>query len=290
MNDTCKFPNSFPKQHQNRQPGLESEMIPPPIFEDEKYSKSANLLKDKVAIITGGDSGIGRAISLAYVREGAKVVIVYFDEHDDANITKKLIEDRNGECLLISGDLGISSFSDEVIQKTINKFNKIDILINNAAMQFICDDLELLSDEQFERTFKSNMFSAFYLTKRAVKYMQSGSCIINTTSVVSYKGHERLIDYACTKGALTTFTRSLAKALAPRGIRVNAVAPGPIWTPLIPSSFDEDATSKFGQNTALGRAGQPVEVAQSYVFLASDSASYISGEAIHVNGGEIINS
>lgn len=289
MNEDNIFPNEFPKQHQNRQPGFEYEMNPLPIFENDEYENNGQMLKDKIAIITGGDSGIGRAISLAYIKQGAKVVIVYYNEHEDANYTKDLIEKRGGECILIAGDLGEPSFCDGVVKKTIDKFEKIDILINNAAMQFVCDEIEDISDEQFERTFKSNMFGAFYLTKRAVKYMKSGSSIINTTSVVSYKGHDKLIDYASTKGALTTFTRSLAVALAKRGIRVNAVAPGPIWTPLIPSSFGEEKTSKFGQNTAFKRAGQPVEIAQSYVFLASKAASYITGEAIHINGGEIIN-
>ncbi|MGL4849221.1 MAG: SDR family oxidoreductase [Clostridium sp.] len=284
------FPKEFPKQHQDRQPGFETEMNPLPIYDHPSYINDGKRLKDKVAIITGGDSGIGRAVSLAYVREGAKVVIVYYDEHEDAKITEKLLKDNGGECFLISGDLGEPTFCDEVVEATIKKFSKIDILINNAAMQFADYDIFGISDEQFERTFKSNMFSAFYLTKRALKYMECGSSIINTTSIVSYRGHETLIDYSCTKGALTTFTRSLAKSLAKKGIRANAVAPGPIWTPLIPSSFDEEKTSKFGQNTPLQRAGQPVEVAESYVFLASNSASYITGQTIHVNGGEVINS
>lgn len=282
------FPKELPKQHQNRQPGLEREMNPSPIYEVDDYINHGKRLKNKVAIITGGDSGIGRAVALAYIREGAKVVIVYYDEHEDANDTKKLIEERGGQCLLISGDLGDPSFCDSVVKKTLEKFSKIDILINNAAMQFICDDIEEISDEQFERTFKSNFFSAFYLTKRAVKYMECGSSIINTTSVVSYRGHEKLIDYAATKGALTTFTRSLARGLAKKGIRVNAVAPGPIWTPLIPSSFNEEEVSEFGSKTPMERAGQPVEVAESYVFLASNAASYITGEAIHINGGDFI--
>lgn len=282
------FPKELPKQHQNRQPGLEREMNPSPIYEVDDYINHGKRLKNKVAIITGGDSGIGRAVALAYIREGAKVVIVYYDEHEDANDTKKLIEERGGQCLLISGDLGDPSFCDSVVKKTLEKFSKIDILINNAAMQFICDDIEEISDEQFERTFKSNFFSAFYLTKRAVKHMECGSSIINTTSVVSYRGHEKLIDYAATKGALTTFTRSLARGLAKKGIRVNAVAPGPIWTPLIPSSFNEEEVSEFGSKTPMERPGQPVEVAESYVFLASNAASYITGEAIHINGGDFI--
>ncbi|MGL5416244.1 MAG: SDR family oxidoreductase [Clostridium sp.] len=290
MSKSHTFPTHFPKQHQDRQPGLEKDMSPLPISEHPAYINDGKRLKDKIAIITGGDSGIGKAISLAFINEGAKIVIVYFDEHDDAKETEKLIKSKGGDCLIIAGDLGDPNFCQTVVDKTIEKYSKIDILINNAAMQFVCENIEELSDEQFSNTFKSNMFSAFYLTKRALKYMECGSSIINTTSIVSYRGHEKLIDYSCTKGALTTFTRSLAKALAPRGIRVNAVAPGPIWTPLIPSSFNEEDSSKFGQNTAFKRAGQPVEVAESYVFLASNGASYITGEAIHVNGGEVLNS
>ncbi|WP_010297028.1 SDR family oxidoreductase [Clostridium senegalense] len=284
------FSMCFPPQHQKIQPGKECEMIPLPIFQLDEYSFCGNRLKDKVAIITGGDSGIGRAVSIAYAMEGAKVVIVYLNEEKDANFTKKIITENNGECLLINGDIGDEKFSNEVVKKTMDKFSKIDILVNNAAEQHVCENLEDITKEQFERTFKTNMFGAFYLTKEAVKHMKSGSVIINTTSVVAYHGHETLIDYSCTKGALTSFTRSLALNLAKKGIRVNAVAPGPIWTPLIPASFDEQKVSKFGSQTALKRAGQPVELAESYVFLASKGASYITGETIHVNGGEIVNS
>lgn len=284
------FSGCFPPQHQETQPGKEYEMSPPPIFQLDEYDFSSGRLKDKVAIITGGDSGIGRAVAIAYAREGAKIVIAHFNEEKDATKTEQFIKNNGGECLVISGDIGDENFCKELVKKTIDKFLKIDILVNNAAEQHVALSLEDISSEQFERTFKTNMFGAFYLTKAAIKYMKSGSCIINTTSVVAYHGHETLIDYSSTKGALTSFTRSLALNLAKKGIRVNAVAPGPIWTPLIPASFDEQKVTQFGRKTALKRAGQPVELAESYVFLASKGASYITGETMHVNGGEIVNS
>lgn len=282
------FPKSFPKQHQNKQPGIEEQMNPQPVYDAPEYHNDGKRLKGKVAVITGGDSGIGRAVSLAFAREGARVCIIYKDEHEDANKTKELVDKEGGDCLLISGDIGCEDFCNNCINQVIEKYKKIDILINNAAEQHPVNTLEELTKEQWERTFKTNLFGPFYLTKGALPHLKEGASIINTVSIVAYKGHEQLIDYSATKGGLVTFTRSLAKSLACKGIRVNGVAPGPIWTPLIPASFDEQKVSEFGSTNPMGRAGQPVELAESYVFLASQGASYITGEVIHVNGGDMV--
>ena len=286
------FPTSFPKQKQNIQPGLEYEMNPMPIFDDPKYNSCCEVLKDKVAIITGGDSGIGKAVAIAYAKQGADIVIVYYNEKKDAEDTKKIVDSIGRKWTLIEGDISNKDFCNSVIDLTIKEYKKLDILINNSAVQYECKDIKQLPDEQFDKTFKTNVYGTFYMTKAAMNVLKSGGCIINTTSVVAYKGHDILIDYSMTKGALVAFTRSLALALAKgkTGIRVNAVAPGPIWTPLIPSSFDEIKTSKHGSTTPMGRAGQPVECAGAYVFLASDSASYITGQTIHIDGGDFLNS
>ncbi|MEW9094190.1 MAG: SDR family oxidoreductase [Clostridiaceae bacterium] len=292
MSKELDFINSFPKsvlpQHQTKHPGLESDMNPKPIFQNPNYKPSGKF-KDKVALITGGDSGIGRAVAVAYAQEGAKISIVYYDEHQDAEETKKVIESIGGQCLLIPGDIADSNFCNNAINDTINKFSSIDILVNNAAVQYVQTDLANITDQQLEKTFKTNIFSMFYMVRASLPHLKNGASIINTASVTAYKGNELLIDYSASKGAIVTFTRSLALSLAPKGIRVNAVAPGPIWTPLIPSSFNETDVSKFGSNTTMGRPGQPVELAGAYLFLASPEASYITGEVIHVNGGEIIN-
>lgn len=286
-----EFPKSFPIQHQEKHPGNEYEMTPLPIYYDSKYIKKGDLLKDKVAIITGGDSGIGRAVSIAYSYEGAKVIIVYYDENRDAEETKDIIEKNNGECILLKGDIADEEFCKEVMEVAINKYGKLDILVNNAAVQYECTDIKMLSNEQFDKTMKTNIYGTFYMTREAMKHLKSGGCIINTTSVTAFHGNETLIDYSMTKGAILTLTRSLSMALCKgkTGIRVNSVAPGPVWTPLIPSSFSSDKIPQFGANTPMGRAGQPVECAGAYVFLASDAASYITGQTIHVNGGEIVN-
>ncbi|MEG2288468.1 MAG: SDR family oxidoreductase [Clostridium sp.] len=284
------FPTGFKAQHQNIQPGIESEMEPKPIFEIEEYHKASERLKGKIAVITGGDSGIGRAVSILYAKEGAKVCIIYLNEHEDANFTRDLIEKNGGECLLISGDIGDENFCEKSVETIIQKYGVINIFVSNAAEQHECKTITEITKEQLIKTFDTNFFGAFYLTKEVLGHMKRGDSIIYTTSITAYEGNETLIDYSCTKGALTTLTRALAKSLAPQGIRVNAVAPGPIWTPLIPASFQGEKVASFGGNTLYKRAGQPVEVAESYVFLAGSGASFITGETIHVNGGQFITS
>ncbi|MCB2306080.1 SDR family oxidoreductase [Clostridium estertheticum] len=288
MNESFNFPMSIPKQHQDKQPGFETLMNPRPIFEYPNCIGSGKLM-NKVALITGGDSGIGRAVALAYAREGADIAIVYLNEHEDATETKKLVESKGRKCILIPGDIGDDTFCVNAVSQTIKELGKIDILINNAGEQHPQNSIEDITKEQLERTFKTNIFGMFYMVKAALPYLKEGATIINTSSVTAYKGHKSLIDYSSTKGAIATFTRSLALSLASRKIRVNAVAPGPIWTPLIPSSFSENEVGEFGSNTPMGRPGQPVELAETYLFLASNGASYISGETIHVNGCTVIN-
>jgi NAD(P)-dependent dehydrogenase (short-subunit alcohol dehydrogenase family) len=278
----------LPPQHQNQQPGIESQMNPQPEFDNTAY-KAAGKLKDKVALITGGDSGIGRAIAIAYAKEGADVVLVYLNEHDDAEETKRHVESAGRKCLHVAGDISDESFCQQIIDQTVQKFGKLDILVNNAAEQHPQNSIEDITSEQLERTFRTNIFSFFYLTKAAIKHLKAGSAIINTTSVTAYHGHDQLLDYSATKGAIVTFTRSLSLQLHAKGIRVNAVAPGPIWTPLIPSTFTEQEVATFGSTTPMKRAGQPSELAASYVFLASEDSSYMAGQVLHVNGGTIVN-
>jgi NAD(P)-dependent dehydrogenase (short-subunit alcohol dehydrogenase family) len=276
----------FPPQHQDKQPGLESDMDPQPVYAREKKT---NRLDGKKAIITGGDSGIGRAVAIAFAQEGADSLIVYLNEHTDAHETQQLVQDYGGKCYTMAGDLGDPKFCEQVAKKAKELFGQVDVLVNNAAEQHAVKEPEQIPNDQIEKTFRTNMFSMFYLTKAVLPLMPKGSAVINTTSVTSYRGHEQLLDYSATKGAITTFTRSLAHMLADRNIRVNAVAPGPIWTPLIPASFDKEKVSKFGTNTTMKRAGQPCEVAPSYVFLASEDASYFTGQVLHPNGGDIMN-
>lgn len=280
--------NGQPPQHQNRQPGMESEMVPLPIFDDPNY-KGSGKLKNKVAIITGGDSGIGRAVAVAFAKEGAKVTIAYFDEHEDAEKTKAEVEKYGGSCLLLPGDVGEESFCNQVVKKTVEAYGQLDIVVNNAAEQHYQEKIEDITAEQMERTFKTNIFSCFYITKAAMPHLKPGSSIINTASITAYKGNPVLMDYASTKGAQITFTRSLSENIVAQGIRVNAVAPGPIWTPLIPSSFPDDQVVTFGTDTPMKRPGQPAELAPAYVYLASDDSSYVSGQVIHINGGTIVN-
>ncbi|ADU32456.1 SDR family oxidoreductase [Evansella cellulosilytica] len=282
-------PISFPPQHQNEHPGKEFPMIPRPISENPYYMP-ANKLKNKVAIITGGDSGIGRATAIAFAKEGANIAFAYFNEHEDAHETKARVEELGSECLAIPCDLTSEQAAIAFVSQTLHYFNKIDIVVNNIAVQYVQESLLDITSEQLEHTFKTNIFSFFYVTKAALPYLKNGASIINNASVTAYKGHEKLIDYASTQGAVVTFTRSLAKSLVKDGIRVNGVAPGPIWTPLIPSSFSADDVKKFGTNTPMKRAGQPFELAPTFVYLASDDSSYVTGQVLHVNGGESVGS
>lgn len=278
----------LPKQDQSL-PGEESKMEPEPEIIRDDY-KGSDKLKGKIALITGGDSGIGRSVAVHFAREGAKVAIVYLEESEDAQKTKEMIEAEGTECLILQGDIRDRDFCEECIQKVIDEFGGLNILVNNAAEQHIREGINELDLDIAERTFQTNVVSMFYLTKLAAEHFKKGDSIINTTSVVAYQGRPYLIDYGATKGAIVGFTRSLNEDLAPKGIRVNAVAPGPIWTPLIPASFDEEHVANFGKSTNLGRPGQPSEVGPAYVFLASKDASYISGQVIHVNGGEAVSS
>ncbi|MDC3417230.1 SDR family oxidoreductase [Aquibacillus salsiterrae] len=278
----------LPKQHQNRQPGFESEMTPSPQYIDPAYEGS-NKLKGKVAIITGGDSGIGRAVSIYFAKEGADVAILYFDEHHDAEQTKKLVEKEGQKCKIISGDVADSTFCDSSVKQVIDEFGHVDILVNNAAVQYPQQDILDITNEQLERTFQVNIFSFFYMTKAVLPHLKKGSSIINTSSITAYKGNEMLVDYTSTKGAITAFTRALSQQVAKKGIRVNGVAPGPIWTPLIPATFNEQQVSQFGSDTPMGRPGQTHELAPAYVYLASNDSSYVTGQMIHVNGGVVVN-
>lgn len=277
----------FPPQEQE-QPGVEAEMTPRPVSGEGEY-KGCGKLKGKAAIITGGDSGIGRAVAIAFAREGADVAFAYLQEEQDARETQEQVEREGVQCLALRGDVGEESFCREVVEKTMEKLKRIDILVNNAAEQHVSESIENITAEQWEKTFRTNIFAYFYMAKAALKHMGEGGRIINTTSVTAYKGHPVLLDYSSTKGAIVAFTRSLALSLADRKILVNGVAPGPVWTPLIPASFPKEKVEEFGSSTPLKRAGQPVEIAHSYVFLASEGASYMTGQVLHPNGGTIVN-
>lgn len=277
-----------PPQQQTRRPGFESEMTPRPQSEDPDH-RGSQKLQDKVALITGGDSGIGRAVAIAFAREGADVAIVYLNEHKDAAETKSLIEKEGRRCVTIAGDVGGEQFCQESVARTVDSLGRLDILVNNAAEQHPQESIEKITTDQLERTFRTNIFSFFYMVKAALPHLREGSAIVNTTSVTAYKGSPKLLDYSSTKGAIVAFTRSLSLSLAEKGIRVNAVAPGPIWTPLIPSTFPKEKVETFGSDVPLKRAGQPEEVAPSYVFLASGDASYMTGQVLHPNGGTVVN-
>jgi NAD(P)-dependent dehydrogenase (short-subunit alcohol dehydrogenase family) len=280
--------SEIPAQRQTQQPGLEAEMVPQPDSTLENY-KGSDKLRSAVAIVTGGDSGIGRAIAIAFAKEGADIVIAYFNEHKDANDTKQEVERCGRKCILIDGDVGNESFCKNIVETTISFFGRLDILVNNAAEQHVCDSILDISSEQLERTFRTNIYSMFYMVKAAFPHLKKNARIINTASVTAYKGSGHLLDYSATKGAIVAFTRSLSQQLVGRGIYVNAVAPGPIWTPLIASTFSSDEVTNFGKKTPMERPGQPDEVAPCYVFLASQDCSYMTGQVLHPNGGEIIN-
>lgn len=286
---TEKVKQAFPPQHQNAQPGIESQMNPRPVFEDKQYKASGKLL-GKVALITGGDSGIGRAVAVTFAKEGADVAIAYLSEHSDAEETKRQVEEEGVRCIVYAGDLGDENVCGQLIAHTVKTLGKLDILVNNAAEQHPQTSIQSITAQQLERTFRTNIFSYFYVTKAAMPHLKSGSAVINTASITAYEGSKDLLDYSATKGAIVTFTRSLSQQLIEKGIRVNGVAPGPIWTPLIPSTFDEQKVAQFGASTPMKRAGQPEELAPSYVFLACDDSSYMSGQMLHVNGGMIVDS
>ncbi len=283
-------PDTQKSQKGYLQPDVQSEMSPIPETEDDNY-KGSEKLKGKTAIITGGDSGIGQAAAIAYAKEGADVAIVYYEATSDAEYTKERIEKHGQRCLLIKGDVGDESFCQQAVKETVDELGRLDILVNNAGEQHVMDSIRDISREQLDRTFRTNIYSMFYLIKAALPHLPQGSAIINTTSVTAYKGNPVLLDYSSTKGAIVAFTRSLSqnKEILDKGIRVNGVAPGPIWTPLIPATFPKEKLEGWGEDGPMGRPGQPRELAASYVFLASQDSSYITGQVIHVNGGDIVN-
>lgn len=283
------FPITFPPQHQDRHPGFEYEMVPPPIFDNPAYQGSGKLLH-RVAIITGGDSGIGRAVAVAFAKEGADLLLVYLNEEEDARFTKEYVEKFGRKVITLPIDLREPQNSREIVETALRHFGKIDVLVNNAAVQYEQPSLFEISNEQLENTFRTNVFSYFYLTREVLPYLAPGSSIINTASITAYQGEKTLIDYSASKGAVVTFTRSLSLNLVNKGIRVNAVSPGPVWTPLIPSSFSAERVAHFGLETPMRRAAQPFELAPAYVYLASDDSSYVTGQVIHVNGGAMVES
>ncbi len=277
------------KPQEQSRPGVESKLDPAPVF-DYPEIKGSGKLNNKIAVITGGDSGIGRAVAILFAKEGADVAVLYLNEHSDAKETKQIVEKTYGrKCLLIDGDISSEKFCVSAIKKVRKKFGKINILVNNAAMHYEDETIEDVTAKELEKTFAINMFSMFYLTKAALKAMPSGSAIINTSSVTAYRGSPNLLNYASTKGAIISFTRSLAGSLIEKNIRVNAVAPGPIWTPLIAASFDKEKVAKHGSGAPMKRAGEPAEVAPSYLFLACRDSAYMSGQVLHPNGGEVVN-
>lgn len=288
MQKISEMPEKVPAQQQKRQPGIESKMEPRPLYDNDEPGYGR--LEGKVAIISGGDSGIGRAVAIQFAKEGCEVAIVYLDEHEDAHEAAEAVRKYGKEALLISTDISQEVNCKYAVEKTMEKFGHLHILVNNAAVQYEQQDIQDITAQQLEYTFKVNIFSFFYLSKYAVAHLKEGGVIINTSSVNAYKGNQALMDYSATKGAIVSFTRSLSQSLVRKGIRVNAVAPGPVWTPLIPASFSEEKVSQFGQDVPMQRPAQPVEVAPCYVFLASREGTFITGQVLHPNGGSIVNS
>lgn len=278
--------NTKPAQVQNRQPGLQSGMRPRP--QVMPRFPGSGRLAGKTAVVTGGDSGIGQAVAILFAREGANVAILYLDETEDARKTAQMVRDEGGECLTIAGDVGDEQFCRKAVQQVVDRFGGIDVLVNNAAEQHPREEIAEISPEQLERTFRTNIFGYFYMTQSALPHIPEGGAIVNTTSVTAYRGSKQLLDYSSTKGAIVAFTRALAQSLVERKIRVNGVAPGPIWTPLIPSTFDEDKVESFGSHVPMGRPGEPNEVAPCHLFLACEDSSYMTGQVLHPNGGEIV--
>ena len=287
MKTKANHKKDIPPQEQNRQPGKESKMRPQPVYDTRE--PGLGRLKGKVAIITGGDSGIGRAVAVSFAKEGADVVIVYLDEHQDAEHTAEIVRQYGKEALLIPTDISVEANCKAIVSSTIKHFKHLDIVVNNAAIQFQQESLENITADQLDQTFRTNIFAQFYLTKFALPHLPEGSSIINTASVTAFKGNAVLIDYSSTKGAIIAFTRSLSQSLVKKGIRVNAVAPGPVWTPLIPASFDAEKVSEFGKDIPMGRPAQPAEISPCYVFLASNESCFITGQTLHPNGGSVIN-
>lgn len=284
---TKKYNILAPEQSQKSQPGMEYLMTPKPIFDNPNY-KGSGKLKNKVAIITGGDSGLGRACAVSFAKEGAKIVIAYYDEHEDAKFTKNYIEALGAECMLISGDISDHNFCKNLVNQTLQRFGKIDVLINNAGVQYQQDKLENITDEQFDRTMKVNVYGMFYLTKEVLPHLKSGASIINVSSITTFYGEPQLIDYTSTKGAIVGFTRALARNLALKNIRVNAIAPGVFWTPLQPACWQKEKIPSLGAEAAMARGAMPYELAPTFVFLASDDSSYVTGQVIHNNGGQVM--
>lgn len=278
---------TLPPQHQNHQPGRQDELKPQP--QTDSQSRGSERLKDRVVLVTGGDSGIGRAVAVLAAKEGADVAIAYLEENEDAGETRRLVEEKGRQCVLLPGDIGREGTARDIVQKTVDRFGRLDVLVNGAGEQHPQDQPEDITAEQLEKTFRTNVFAQFFAVEEALKHLKRGSSIVNIASITAYEGSPKLIDYSATKGALVSFTRALSNAIVERGIRVNAVAPGPIWTPLIAATFEAKDVETFGADTPMKRPGQPYEVAAAVIFLASDDASYISGQTIHVNGGSVVN-
>ncbi len=282
-----KTPTGFPPQHQADHPGSQQQMTPAPVVDNPNY-KGSGKMAGRAAIVTGGDSGIGQAVCIAFAKEGADVAVLYLNEDRDAQETQKLVESLGRHCLLVPCDLKSEQSAQEAVDKVMRAFHRIDVLVNNAAVQYPQNSLEDISVQQLGITFGTNVLGYFHMAKACLKHMKPGSQIINTASVAAYEGSKTLIDYSATKGAIVSFTKSLSLSLSGRGVRVNAVAPGPVWTPLIPASFSPQEVEQFGKDTPMGRAAQPFELAPTYVYLACDDSAYVSGQVLHVNGGKIM--